>query len=153
VEYRFKEIRENFDFKQHEIAKDIGISRGNYANIESETENIKLRTFNTYCNKFNFSMDYVANLSDKFSYSGITKLEKLEKRIISDRLITIENDLNKKGKDIAKELGIAPSTYSDYKNVNKPNLIQTLMVKRLASKHDYSMDWIVGRSEQKFIKK
>lgn len=30
-------------------------------------------------------------------------------------------------------------------------LMQTLMVKYLAKKYGYSMDWIVGRTDKKFI--
>lgn len=32
-------------------------------------------------------------------------------------------------------------------------MIQTLMLKQLAKDYDYSMDWLVGRSNQKYIKK
>lgn len=32
-------------------------------------------------------------------------------------------------------------------------MIQTLMFKQLSQIYDYSIDWLVGRSEQKYIKK
>ena len=68
---------------------------------------------------------------------------------MSERLRIIEYENSLEGKAIAKELGITPSAYSNYKNENMERLMQTLMVKHLAEKYDYSMDWIVGRSNKK----
>ncbi len=31
-------------------------------------------------------------------------------------------------------------------------MIQTLMLKQLAQNYDYSIDWLVGRSEQKWLR-
>ena len=49
MDYRFREIRDEYELKQIDIAKKINISRGAYANIEAETANIKLKDFLTYC--------------------------------------------------------------------------------------------------------
>ena len=70
-----------------------------------------------------------------------------------DRLNILEKENNKQAKDIAKELGIQKSTYSEYKNPKSKNTIQTLMLKYLAKTYGYSMDWLVGRSNQKYISK
>lgn len=35
MDYQFKKIREELELKQYEVAHLIGISRGNYANIEA----------------------------------------------------------------------------------------------------------------------
>lgn len=150
MQYRFKEIRENNDLKQHEIAKKIGMGRAEYANIESEISNIKLKDFLKFCNEFNCSMDYAANLTNNNSHIS-NSISKIDKSIMADRLRTIENENSKESKDIAIELGITPSAYSNYKNKNMERLMQTLMVKYLAKKYGYSMDWIVGRTDKKFI--
>ncbi len=62
MDYRFREIRDEYELKQNDVADKMRISRGAYANIEAETANIKLKDFLTYCNEMNFTMDYVANL-------------------------------------------------------------------------------------------
>ena len=151
MEYRFKEIRGLFDLKQREIAEKTNISRGAYANIEAKTANAKLKYLLTYCNTFNLNMDYVCNLTN--NNSSFNKLDNIDKKLMAERLTILEKENKKQAKDIAKELGILKSTYSGYKNSKQPNLMQTLMLKKLASKYHYSMDWLIGRSNKKYIEK
>ena len=98
-------------------------------------------------------MDYVANLDDLNRMLFIKKIDSIDKNILAERLNILEKENHKQAKDIATELGVQKSTYSEYKNPNSPNMIQTLMLKQLARDYDYSIDWLVGRSEQKYIKK
>lgn len=153
MDYRFREIRDEYELKQNDVADKIRISRGAYANIEAETANIKLKDFLTYCNEMNFTMDYVANLDSLNRMLFIKKIDFIDKNILSERLTILEKENHKQAKDIAFELGIHKSTYSEYKNSKSKNMIQTLMLKQLAQNYDYSIDWLVGRSEQKYIKK
>lgn len=153
MDYRFREIRDEYELKQVDIANKMNMSRGAYANIEAETANIKLKDFLTYCNELNFTMDYVANLDTLNRTLFIKKIDFIDKNILAERLNILETENHKQAKDIASELGIQKSTYSEYKNPNSPNMIQTLMLKQLAKDYDYSIDWLVGRSEQKYIKK
>lgn len=148
MNFRFREIREELELKQHEVANRIGLSRGGYSNIEAETANIKLKDFLNYCNTFNCTMNYVAKLADVNKSYTLTKINKIDKHIISKRLL--EKNNGKEAKDIAKLLGIAKSTYSNYKNVNKNNTIQTLMLRKLSQEYGYTMDWLIGRSEKKY---
>ncbi len=153
MDFKFREIRDEYELKQTEIAEKINISRGAYANIESEIANIKLKDFLVYCNEMNFTMDYVSNLDNLNRMLFIKKIDFIDKKILSERLSILEKENHKQAKDIAKELGIHKSTYSHYKNPDSNNMIQTLMLKQLARDYDYSMDWLVGRSNQKYIKK
>lgn len=149
LDYRFKEIRDDLELKQHEIAEPTNISRGGYANIESEISNVKLKYLLDYCNEFNFSLDYVCKLTDIPTTKSLIRIKKIDKKVMAERLMVIEKENRKQAKDIATELGISKSTYSGYKNPKIPNLMQTLMVKKLALKYNYSMDWIIGRSNKK----
>lgn len=153
MNFRFKDIREDQDLNQYQVAEKLHISRSSYSNIEVEKDNIKLSTYNDFCYLFSCSMDYAAHLTNKRQYNDLIKVQTLDKAVIAERLKIIEKDLNKEAQEIAAELGIAPATYSDYKNYNKNNLIQTLMVRCLAENYGYSMDWITGRRNHKFYEK
>ena len=120
---------------------------------EAETANIKLKDFLVYCNELNFTMDYVANLDSQNRTIDIQKIDSIDKSVLAERLGILEKENHKQAKDIASELGIQKSTYSEYKNSNSSNMIQTLMLKQLAKNYDYSINWLVGRSNQKYIKK
>lgn len=153
MEYRFKDIRETLDLKQQNIADKLNIKRSNYANIEAEIANIKLSLLLKYCNEFKVTLDYVCKLTNKNSYSSNKCTESVNKSLMKDRLDLIEKEQGKFAKDIAKDIGVSKSTYSDYKNINRNMLMQTLLLKKLATKYNYSMDWIIGRSNIKRIDK
>ncbi len=149
MEYRFKEIRESYELKQHEVAQIMGVSRGGYANIEAETANVKLTQLLRFANHFNLSLDYVCKLSLIKNPTNLIKIDEIDKKVMRERLIQIEQEVHKSARAIADELGIQKSTYSEYKNVKKGRLMQTLMVKQIAKKYSYSIDWIIGRSDKK----
>ncbi len=153
MEFKFKYIREKNELKQHEIAKIIGISRSNYSLIESEKANIKLKVLLNYCNKLNYSMDYISNLTNTNELKYINMNTKICKETISKRLKELEKDKGVKANEIVNLLGIQKSTYSSYKSLKCNNIIQTLMLKEIAKHYGYSMDWLVGRSNKKYISK
>ncbi len=148
MEYKLKRIREELELKQSEIADLIGISRSNYANIECEILNMKLKYLLIFCNKLNYSMDYVCNLSNTNRLPD-KMMDSIDKNVMKERLDIIEKEQGLTSTMIADELGILRNTYSQYKNEKYPNIIQTLMLKKIASKYNYSMDWIVGRSNHR----
>ena len=148
MEYKLKRIREELELKQSEIADLIGISRSNYANIECEILNMKLIYLLIFCNKLNYSMDYVCNLSNTNRLPD-KMMDSIDKNVMKERLDIIEKEQGLTSTMIADELGILRNTYSQYKNEKYPNIIQTLMLKKIASKYNYSMDWIVGRSNHR----
>lgn len=149
MNFRLKDIREDNDLKQIDVASKLNVTRSAYANWEAETVNIPLVKLNEFCNLFKISMDYVSMLTNVKSSNIDYNLE-LSNEIIKERLGIIENELSKTQRDMANLLGISESTYSKYKN---ENTIQTLMLREVSSKFDYSMDWIIGKTETKEIKK
>lgn len=152
MEYRYREIREDNDFKQREVAEKINMNRSGYANIEAEITYTKLQHFLDFCNLFNCSMDYAARLTNKNNTEHLITIDKIDKKVMAERLTILENETGSEAKDIAKELGVNQSTYSRYKNEKFKYYMQTLMVKRLAKDYGYSMDWLTGRSNIKKIK-
>lgn len=152
MEYRFRDIRVNSDLRQIDVASVISISRGAYANIEAETANIKLRLLLKYCNSFNLNLDYVCDLTTIPTYQNLKKIDSIDKNVLAERLSIIEKEQHKASYEIARELGVSNSTYSLYKSSNRDSVIQTLMLKYLAKTYGYSMDWLIGRSDIKYIK-
>ena len=152
MEYRFKEIRDNRELKQQEVASYLKVSRGGYANIESEIANVKLKNLLYYCNQLDLSMDYVCRLVDYNDTRHLYPLTEVDKKIMGARLTQIEEEQHLKAQELASFLGILNSTYSEYKNPKRSNLMQTLMVKNIAKKFGYSIDWIIGRSNTKKLK-
>ena len=149
MEYRFKDLRENEELKQYEIATIMGISRSNYSMIEIEKSNVKLFNLLKCCNYYNCTLDYMMNISQTNDSSRIISIDKIDKNIIRERLTIIEKEQNITAVKIARMLGIEKSTYSSYKSIKSNNIIQSLMLKKIALEYNYSVDWIIGRSNIK----
>ena len=147
MNFRLRDIREDSDLKQLDVANKLNVTRSAYANWEAETVNIPLIKLNDFCNQFKMSMDYVSMLTNNRE-NDINFTIQVSNNTIKDRLNTLENELGKTQRDIANLLGIDESTYSKYKN---GNTIQTLMLREIASKFNYSMDWIIGKTNNKHI--
>ena len=151
MEYRLKDIRESLDLTQNDVAKNLDITRANYSMWEIEKLNIPLLKYNNFCNRYGYSMDYVANLTNNSDIKHIT-FKRIDEQKLSERLSIMENMLNLSASAIANMLGIGESTYYDYKNPKHPSTIQTLYLKHLAKETGFSMDWIVGRSDEMYTK-
>lgn len=149
INFRLKDIREDNDLKQIEVANKLNVTKSTYANWEAETVNIPLAKLNEFFNQFKISMDYVSMLTNIKSKDIDYSLD-LSNKTIKERLTIIENELSKTQKDMANLLGIVESTYSKYKSVNT---IQTLMPREISSKFNYSMDWIIGKTDSKELNK
>ena len=65
---RLKEIREEQNLKQEEVANILNVSRSAYGMWEVEQDIIPLRRLNKFCNEFQFCTSYIQK-EDK-SYAG-----------------------------------------------------------------------------------
>ena len=65
---KLKELREDNNLNQSEIAKILKIDNSVYAKYEKEYEIIPLKHLNTLCNYFNVSLDYIFSFSIKLNY-------------------------------------------------------------------------------------
>ena len=95
------------------------------------------------------SLDYVAKLIDR--RENITNKTKrtLDFRLIGNRLDTIRKENNLKQKEMAEIIGVSQPTYFNYKNGNTP--IQTEILKTIANNFNISLDWLVGKSNKKYL--
>ena len=67
-----KEIRENKELKQWQIANELKVNRSTYAGWETEKNTITLRKLYELRNYYKISIDYIIDLSKKnnYIYSG-----------------------------------------------------------------------------------
>ncbi len=62
---RLKDLREDNDLKQAEIAKILNISQTNYSKYELEKINIPIDTLKKLAIFYNTSLDYILGLTNK----------------------------------------------------------------------------------------
>lgn len=140
---RLKDLREDRDLYQKEIANYLGITQSNYSKWEIGTKIIPLKYLNKLCNYYNVSMDYMLEITNKKFDKSIKKLDSLDKAIIGKRIKTIRDTNNLTVRDVAKELITTPSTISAYETGK--TLILTSFAYELCKKYNVSLDWLCGR--------
>lgn len=138
---RLKEIREEHNLKQNEVANILNVSRSAYAMWEVEQDVIPLKRLNTFCNEFNVSLDYVLELTNIKNYPNSTKEIDLNKLKI--RITTLRKNAHMTQEQLAKELNITRSLISKYEH--NTNLILTIYLREYCKYFSISSDYLIGK--------
>lgn len=144
---RFYEIREKLDLKQKDIANILKVNRMSYSHWETNSRFIPLTKLNDYANKFNVSMDYIFYL--RSTNEPAKNLKEINKKEVGNRLRQIFKENNITQVEIAKMLNTTQSTISAY--LNGKTLILTAFAYQIAKNYNISLDWLVGRSNNKYL--
>lgn len=143
---RLKEIREANELTQNEVAKKLNITRQNYSRWETGELLIPLYHLNTLSNFYNCSMDYIMGLIDK--NKDVKKVYTLDKKLIGLKLKEIRREKELSLRGLAKILNTSHSTVLAYEQGQ--NLIIIAFAYQLAKKYKISLDYLVGKSNDKY---
>lgn len=145
---KLRNLREEANLRQEDIANIININRSTYTSYEVERDTIPIKHLNTLCNYFNTSIDYVLGLSKEKTYPNMRK--EIDREILSKRLkdLRIENELTQE--KIAKILNTSRSTWTGYEYGKYQ--IPTLLLYDLAKRYHYSIDYLLGKIDENNLK-
>ena len=142
---KLKNLRENNDLTQRQIALKLNVSKSTYNRWETGETFIPLKHLNNLCNFYNLSMDYIVNLSNNKNYDNVKN--EINKKIIGKRIVYLRKKFNLSQNDLAKLLNTSHSTISAYENGK--TLILTVFAYSIATKFNVSLDWLCGRIDKK----
>lgn len=142
---KLKNLRENNDLTQRQIALKLNVSKSTYNRWETGETFIPLKHLNNLCNFYNLSMDYIVNLSNNKNYDNVKN--EINKKIIGKRIFYLRKKFNLSQNDLAKLLNTSHSTISAYENGK--TLILTVFAYSIATKFNVSLDWLCGRIDKK----
>ena len=142
---KLKNLRENNDLTQRQIALKLNVSKSTYNRWETGETFIPLKHLNNLCNFYNLSMDYIVNLSNNKNYDNVKN--EINKKIIGKRIYYLRKKFNLSQNDLAKLLNTSHSTISAYENGK--TLILTVFAYSIATKFNVSLDWLCGRIDKK----
>lgn len=144
-----RNIRENANLRQMDVANILGINRSTYTSYEIERDNIPITHLNNLCNYFNVSIDYIMGLNNikKYDYSKPNIDIKKEK----ERLKELRKEYKLTQIEIAKILNTSRSTWTGYEYGKYQ--IPTLLLYELSKRYKYSMDYMLGKIDENALKK
>lgn len=138
---RLRDVREDNNLSQANVANMLNISRPNYTRWETREKIIPLRKLNEYCNIFKVSMDYVVGLEKNNYYTNYDK--DIDIKIVSQRIKSVRIKNNLTQMNLANMLNCDQSIISDYENGR--TLILTSLAIDICKKFNISLDWLCGR--------
>lgn len=140
---RLREIREEHNLTQKQIAKILNVERSTYAGWETGKDTIPLRRLNKLSDYYKVSIDYLTGLSNVTSKYRVIDLDA---KVVGKNLRILRKMHNLVQKDIFISLNTTSSTYSAYETGKV--LIQTSFVYSIAKKYNVSIDWILNKIKE-----
>lgn len=144
---RFEELRELNDLTKKEFANILGVSDSMYARWENKKEIIPNRRLYQIANYYEVNIDYLLGLTN--TKLSIKTNDKIDLDIVSKRVREIREDSNETLRQFADRLNTSSSTWSAYET-GKVLILGAFLIE-ICKMKNYSADWILGRSKDKFI--
>lgn len=137
---RLKDLREDNDATQQDIADFLKISRGNYAMYECGSNIIPLELLDKLSIKYQVSMDYLVGLSRKKNNGNIKPMNKYK---MCENLKLERNKQKLTQTQIADHLGITQSHYATYETGR--NIIPITKLIKLSKLYNTSIDYLLDK--------
>lgn len=145
---RYEELRLDFGKKQGEIAGVLGVKRNTYSKWENMINDMKLEKSNELANYYRTSLDYLLGLSN--IKEGNFKSLTIDYNILTQRLRKLRDEKNLTQEFLSNKLGFPQTTYSQYEvGTAIPTTLKLLVI---ATYYNVSLDYLVGRTDDKEIK-
>jgi len=145
---QLRNIREERNLRQVDVANILGINRSTYTSYEIERDTIPINHLNKLCNYFAVSIDFVMGLSQTKQYQN--SLPNIDNKKQTERLKLLRKENNLTQMEIAKILNTSRSTWTGYEYGKYQ--IPTLLLYEIAKKYKYSMDYILGKVDENNLK-
>lgn len=137
---RIKDLREDNDLTQKELADYLKISRSTYSMYECGSNIIPLLLLDKLSIKYQVSIDYIVGISNIKGYN----IKPMNSNIMCKRLREerVKNNLSQE--KIAKLLNITQSHYATYENGH--NIIPITKLIKLSKLYKTSIDYLIGKT-------
>ena len=145
---RIQDTRIDNDLSQKQMAEILGISKYVYNNFESGRTKFSLEKIIEFANYFSLSLDYLLNLSNHKTYHNYSNANIKD---INKKLLKIRKQENLSQEKFGNLLGIPQRTYASYEKNERPIPLEFLT--KVAKATNYSLDYLTGRTSNRYIKK
>ncbi len=144
---RLIDLREENNLLKKQVAKNIGVVESVYSEWENGKLSIPTKRLNELANYFEVNIDYLVGLSN--IRLNMKSSNDINIQLVSIRLKEIRKSLKLTMRELANKFNTTSSAISNYENAKF--LILSSFLIELSRYSNYSIDWILGRSENKWI--
>lgn len=142
-----REIRNNKNMIQEDVAKFLGVSQETYSKYERKKFEIPIQQLNKLSNEWKFSMDYLLDLTKINKYNNVFK--EINRKVTGQRLKEFRKHFDMTQVQLAKFLNTTQSTISAYESGK--TLILTSFAVQISKKYNVSIDFLCGKKSDMFI--
>lgn len=146
--FRLKEIREEKELTKKELAHILNVSDSIYARWENAKDTIPTRRIYQLANYYQINIDYLMGLSNEKLH--MISSDNIDMELVSSRIKQVRKDYQETLRVFTKRLNTSSSTWSAYETGKI--LILGIFLIEVCRVGNYSIDWMLGRSENKFRK-
>lgn len=138
---KLKDIREDHDISQKEMANILGVTRSAYSLWELGINIIPLKPLVTYANYFNYSIDYVLGLTNDRRKNNVTP--ELDLKVLGNNIknLRIKNELSQE--NLANILGVTQACIVRYEKGLV--CISTSNLYKLSKEFKVSINYLCGK--------
>lgn len=146
---RVRYLREEHELTQKMIAGILGVDKSTYAAWERGRDLFPLKRLLQLANYYHVTLDFITSQSEK--RTEINLKEEINANLLKIRIKEVRKENNYTQERLAQTLNTTHSAISTYENGHL--IIPLIVLYQMSCLFDVSMDWILGRSEQKYLKK
>lgn len=146
---RLEKLRDEKDLLKKTVAKDIGVVESVYSEWENGTLSIPTKRIYQLANYFEVNIDYIFELSEERKHI-VTNFD-LNIMDVATKLKMIRKEQKLTMRDLAKKLNTSPSAICNYEK-GKFLILEPFLI-YICKTYGYSIDWVLGRSNQKLVYK
>ncbi len=147
-ENRLEELKEEKELKSKDIANYLSVAESTYSEWEHNKISIPTRRIVELAEFYEVDIDFMLN------FSSIRKHIKtncnLDLKLIGNRLKEVREELNLTLRELGEKLNSSFSSLGSYERGE--HLIQSETLINISKISNCSIDWVLGRSEEKYLK-
>ena len=140
---KLKQLREEKELKQYELAKILGFHENGYGQFERETTLLPVKHLNTLSNFFEVSIDFLFNFTNIKQYKNIKPQINLE--LSGKRLKELRKEYKLTQEKLAKFLNTTHTNIVGYEKGRY--IIATPYLYMICKKYHISADYLLGKTD------
>lgn len=145
---RLEELRDENNLNKKEFAIILKVSDSIYSRWENENDSVPTRRLYQIANYYKVNIDYILKLTNK--RNSIKSNDTIDLELVSNRLRQIRENFNETLRTFARRFNTTSSTWSAYET-GKVLILGSFLIE-LCKISNCSADWILGRTNDKYIK-